>query len=85
MTKTAIEAIMQIVESLGGSGSPETVVEALELLAAQIGEGGLDEYVERYLTEHPQVVADAVNAYLAEQGVELTMTVTDGDLTISLE
>lgn len=84
MTKTAIEAIMQIVESLGGSGNPETVVEALELLGSQIGEGGLEEYVERYLSEHPATVADAVNAYLSEHGVELSMTVTDGDLTISL-
>ena len=84
MADTAVEAVMDIVESLGGSGDPQTIVEALELLGAQIGEGGLEQYVSDYLAENPETITDTVEAYLTEHGAELTLTVTDGDLDISI-
>lgn len=38
MAKTAVPTIMEIVEDEGGSGSPATVVEALNLLRAEIAQ-----------------------------------------------
>ena len=38
MAKTAVPTIMEIVEDEGGGGSPKTVVEALELLRAEIAQ-----------------------------------------------
>ena len=38
MADTIIEEIMQIVELCGGSGSPTTAIDALELLREQVAE-----------------------------------------------
>ena len=36
MSKTAVPTIMDIVEDMGGSGNPKTVVEALNLLRMEV-------------------------------------------------
>lgn len=81
---TAVGVLREIIEGLGGTTDAETVVPALRDLQAQIGEGGLEQYVNDYLTENPETITDTVTAYLTEQGASVTLTVNDGDLDISI-
>ncbi len=64
---TALEALMGIVRSQGGSGDPETLVEAIQLLAGVIG-------------VDPTAIAEAVAAWL-DAHPEATTTVQDGAVT----
>lgn len=81
---TAVGVLREIIEGLGGTTDAETVVPALRDLQAQIGEGGLEQYVNDYLTENPETITGTVTEYLTEQGASVTLTVTDGDLDISI-
>lgn len=81
---TAVGVLREIIEGLGGTTDAETVVPALRDLQAQIGEGGLEQYVNDYLTENPDTITDTVTQYLTDQGAAVTLTVTDGDLDISI-
>ena len=67
MADTAVEAVMDIVTDLGGSGSPRTVVEALGLLREAIGaiSDDIEAAVDAWLDDHP----------------EATTTVQDGAIT----
>lgn len=74
MADTVIPTIMGIVEGQGGSGDPETVIEALLLLGDVIASGGAD----------PEAIEAAVREYLDEHGAQVGYVVTDGDLSITL-
>ena len=74
MADTVIPTIMGIVEGLGGSGAPETVIEALLLLGDVIASGGAD----------PEAIESAVSNYLSTHGVSVNYVVANGDLTITL-
>ena len=67
-TETAVGVLTDIIEGLGGTTDAETVVDALHGLQDALGDG----------------IDTAVGTYLTDHGVELALTVTDGDLDISL-
>ena len=70
MADTIIPTIMGIVESLGGSGDPKTVVEALLLLGDVISGMGIPD------DEIAQAVSDWIDAH-----PEAVTTVQDGAIT----
>lgn len=70
MAETVVPTIMDIVESLGGSGKPRDVIEALLLLADVIQSGTIPE------DEIEQAVSDWLDAH-----PEATTTVQDGSIT----
>lgn len=67
--KTAVEAVTEITEGMGGTTSAKTIVEAIEDLGDLIGTEGLEQYVHEWLDQH---------------GATAGYKVTDGDLTITL-
>ena len=67
---TAVSVLTDIIENLGGTTDAETVVPALKDLQDLLGEGGIGEAVNDYMTEH---------------GVTLGYTVTDGDLDVVVQ
>ena len=65
MAETALDILGEIIANLGGTMTATTVVPALKELEGILGEGGITEAVDAWLTEHP----------------EATTTVEDGSIT----
>ena len=70
MADTIVPTVMGIVDGLGGSGSPDNVVDALLLLADVIDGGGVSD------DEVAQAVSDWIEAH-----PEAVTTVQDGAIT----
>ena len=82
MADTAVEAIGEIIANLGGTMTAKTVVPALEELKDLLGEGGITPAVDAWMDEHGDAY---IHEYITEHGLEVSYTVTDGDLAVVLQ
>ena len=67
--KTAVEAVTEIIEGMGGTTQAQTIVEAIEDLGDLIGSEGLGQYVYEWLDQH---------------GATVGYSVSNGDLSVTL-
>lgn len=82
--ETAVPVIMSIVRTLGGDGDPDTVVEALKLLADVIGAldpEAITEAVNAWLEEHPEVTVPPGSITGEKMGIPYFDFVADGEDT----
>ena len=67
--KTGVEALTEVIESMGGTTSATTIVEAIEDLGELLGPDELEQYVYGWLDDH---------------GATVGYSVTSGDLSVTL-